>query len=88
LAMGLPCVATIATFSATVVPRGEGVLADDRPQEFAAGVVRLLRDHEFRKDMARRARLSAETYYTWEAQMKRLDEVIASVTRSREIVAG
>jgi polysaccharide biosynthesis protein PslH len=81
LAMGLPCVASLAAWRGTVVPEGEGILAADNPQEFAAHVVRLLRDDELRAEMARRARSVAEVNYQWEAQMARLDQVITEVTQ-------
>src|SRR5204863_119247 len=35
LAMGLPCVASTAAWSGTVVPDGEGILAADDPRDFA-----------------------------------------------------
>jgi sugar transferase (PEP-CTERM/EpsH1 system associated) len=81
LAMGLPCVASFAAWRGTVVPEGEGILAADNPQEFAAHVVRLLRDDELRAEMARRARSVAEGNYQWETQMARLDQVITEVTQ-------
>jgi glycosyltransferase involved in cell wall biosynthesis len=79
LAMGLPCVASTAAWSGTVIPEGEGILVADRPNEFAGHVVRLLRDADRRAEMARRARAAAEANYRWEGQMGRLDEAIASI---------
>jgi polysaccharide biosynthesis protein PslH len=78
LAMGLPCVTSVAAWSGTVVPQGEGILATDNPREFAEHVIRLLRDGDWRAEMARRARAAAEVNYQWEAQLARLDEVIAA----------
>jgi len=80
LAMGLPCVASIAAWSGTVVPDGEGIAVADEPTEFAAHIVRLLRDDEWRAAMARRARAGVEANYRWEVQMAALDHVIAEVT--------
>jgi polysaccharide biosynthesis protein PslH len=82
LAMGLPCVTSIAAWSGTVVPRGEGILATDDPKEFAAYVVRLLRDDGYRALMARMARAAVEQHYRWETQMVHLDRVVAAVTAS------
>ena len=79
LSMGLPCVASKATATATVVPDGEGLLRADEPREFAGHVVRLLRDGEFRAAMARKARAAAEAHYRWDEQMACLDRVIAAV---------
>jgi sugar transferase (PEP-CTERM/EpsH1 system associated) len=88
LAMALPSVASRQTCKATVVPEGEGLLAEDEPRAFAAAVVRLLKDDAYRAEMARKARLSAQTYYTWQAQMELLDRVIVHVTESAASAAG
>jgi sugar transferase (PEP-CTERM/EpsH1 system associated) len=79
LAMGLPCVSSTAAWSGTVIPSGDGIVAADEPSEFANRVIRLLADPDYREQMASKARQSAETYYTWEAQMQRLDQVIDAV---------
>src|SRR5204862_5518917 len=34
LAMGLPCVASAAAWTGTAVPKGEGILAADDPEDF------------------------------------------------------
>jgi sugar transferase (PEP-CTERM/EpsH1 system associated) len=81
LAMGLPCVASMAAWSGTVVLNGEGILATDHPKEFAEHIVRLLRDGNWRAEMARKARAVAEANYRWEAQMRRLDQVIAALSQ-------
>ena len=83
LAMGLPCVASTAAWSGTVVADGEGIRATDEPMEFARHVVDLLRDGGRRAEMARRARAAAEANYRWEAQMACLDQVIAAVSHCR-----
>jgi len=82
LAMGLPCVTSTAAWNGTVVPRGEGILATDDPKEFAAYVVGLLRDDDYRASMARKARAAVEQDYRWETQMVHLDRVVAAVTAS------
>jgi sugar transferase (PEP-CTERM/EpsH1 system associated) len=78
LAMGLPCVASTAAWSGTVVADGEGIQATDEPMEFAWNVVDLLRDGGRRADMARRARAAAEANYHWGVQLSHLDQVIAT----------
>jgi len=83
LAMGLPCVATTAAWRGTVIPLGEGIVATDGPQAFARKVIELLCDHSHREQMASKARHSAEKYYTWDAQMQRLDQVFEAVTKPR-----
>jgi glycosyltransferase involved in cell wall biosynthesis len=79
--MGLPCVASVAARSGTVIPNGEGILATDDPKEFAGHVIRLLRDGNWRAEMARRARAAAEANYRWETQMACLDQIVEKVAR-------
>jgi glycosyltransferase involved in cell wall biosynthesis len=78
LAMGLPCVASTAAWSGTVVPAKECVFATDDPQAFARHLIDLLRDSDRREEMARRARVAAEANYRWEVPLSRLDQVIAT----------
>jgi glycosyltransferase involved in cell wall biosynthesis len=80
LAMGLPCVTSIAAWNGTVIPQGQGILATDNPQMFAEHVLRLLRDDSYRADMGRNGRLQVEAHYGWDAQLKVLDSVVAQVT--------
>jgi glycosyltransferase involved in cell wall biosynthesis len=86
LAMGLPCVASTAAWSGTVLAKGEGILAADNPQDFADQVVRLLREDDFRAEMARKARAAAEAHYRWDRQMAQLDQVIAAVADRQRAV--
>lgn len=79
LATGLPCVASIAAWRGTGISDGEGIVAADDPRQFAELVIRLLRDGEWRAELSRRARAVAEANYRWEAQLRRLDRVIAAV---------
>ena len=89
LAMGLPCVTSIAAWSGTLIPEGEGILATDNPREFAQHVVRLLRDASWRAEMGRKARAAAEANYQWETQMSYLDQVItAAVSQSAPNIAS
>ena len=79
LAMGLPCVASTAAWTGTVVPAAEGIPATDEPVEFARHVVDLLQDSKRRAEMSLRARASAGANYRWDVQLARLDQVIATV---------
>jgi polysaccharide biosynthesis protein PslH len=88
LAMGLPCVASNAAWSGTVISDGEGLVVADDAREFAGRVVTLLREEDWRADMARRARAAAEANYRWDAQMARLDQAIAAaMSQARPAVA-
>jgi sugar transferase (PEP-CTERM/EpsH1 system associated) len=88
LAMGLPCVASSVAWRGTTVPQGDGILIADHAAEFAALVIRLLRDPAFRCAMAKRARQAAETHYRWEGQLAALDRVIAAVTAPVEGISA
>jgi sugar transferase (PEP-CTERM/EpsH1 system associated) len=88
LAMGLPCVPSVAARSGTVIPNGEGILATDDPKEFAGHVVRLLQDGNWRTEMARWARAAAEANYRWEAQMAGLDEIVGTVAQPPRAVSA
>jgi sugar transferase (PEP-CTERM/EpsH1 system associated) len=79
MAMSLPCVCTTTTWSGTVVPRGEGILAADNPGEFAGQVLRLLQDASYRAAMAQKARAAVEANYRWETQLAALDRAIEMV---------
>lgn len=81
LAMRLPCVSSMAAWRGTVISLGDGIVATDEPHEFADMVIRLLSNPQYREQMAIKARQSAEKFYTWDAQMQRLDHVIESVTK-------
>ena len=80
LAMGLPCVASTAAWTGTLIPTGTGILVSDERWEFAAHIVRLLRDPALRAEMAVKARGAAVIKYRWEEQLAALDQVIAAVT--------
>jgi len=78
LAMGLPCVASIAARSGTVISDGQGILATDDPRQFADHVIDLLQNAKQRVELGRKARAAMEADYQWEAQMTCLDQVIAA----------
>ena len=80
IAMGLPTVSSTAAWRSTVLAQGDGVLAADDPQEFADHVIHLLMDDDYRRQMGQKARAAAETHYTWDAQLRELDRVIAAFT--------
>jgi len=79
MAMGLPCVTSTLAWRGTSIPPGEGVLVADEPKDFITHIVRILRDAELRGQLSRRARRAVEADYDWEAQLSRLDAVIATV---------
>lgn len=93
LAAGLPCVSSMAAWSGTVIPQGDGIVATDDPQAFAREVVRLLTDAGYRAQMADRARKAALTHYAWSAQLEKLDRIVdeavaAQKAKARPLQAG
>ena len=63
LARGMPIVTTSTGVEGIDAVNGEHLLVADAPAEFAAAVVRLLRDPEFAKQLAARGRRLAEEKY-------------------------
>lgn len=83
MAMGLPVVASCAAWRPTEIPQGEGIVGADAPGDFAAHIVRLLRDLRYREVMGQRARDTVERSYGWAAQLAALDCVIAKLAATR-----
>lgn len=82
MAMALPTVATTPAFEGVGARAETHLLVADRPDDFAAAVVRLLRDEQLRTRLGQAARAYTEANYRWETQLARLDEVLASITSS------
>ena len=81
MAMSLPVVASLPAWTGTDLPRGEAIEASDDPAEFAAHVVRLLRDPQLRAERGRVGRAMVMRDYAWETQLAVLDRVIAEVVK-------
>jgi glycosyltransferase involved in cell wall biosynthesis len=79
MAMGLPVVASGTVRNGTAIPEGEGILAADTAEAFAAHVIRLLSDDSYRAAMGTSARAVVERNHRWSAQLAVLDRVIAGV---------
>jgi sugar transferase (PEP-CTERM/EpsH1 system associated) len=80
MAMGLPTVASTASFEGVEAEKETHLLVADEPADFARSVVRLLNEEALRTRMGRAARVCMEANYRWETQLSRLDQVIAAVT--------
>jgi sugar transferase (PEP-CTERM/EpsH1 system associated) len=81
MAMGLPTVASTAAFEELeTAEKSTHLLVADEPADFARHVVRLLTDATLRSRMGGAARRFVEADYCWEAQLGRLDQVVAAVT--------
>jgi sugar transferase (PEP-CTERM/EpsH1 system associated) len=86
LAMGLPTVTTTSAFEGVEAVRDADLFVADEPADFAAAVVRLLRDRELRTQMGQAARACVEANYRWEDQLARLDQVLSAVTAGKSPV--
>jgi sugar transferase (PEP-CTERM/EpsH1 system associated) len=83
MAMGLPTVTTTAAHAGLEAEDGRELFVADKPETFAAAVVRLLRDPEMRAKTGQAARASMEAHYHWERSLGQLDDVIAAVMSDR-----
>ncbi len=77
MAMGLPVVASEQVWRGAAIPKGEGIEAADDAAGFAAHVIALLRDDAYRARMGTAGRRAVERDYTWAAQLRTLDRVVA-----------
>lgn len=79
MAMGLPTVATTIAFDGVEAESGTDLLVAGEPAEFAAQVVRLLKDEPLRHEMGRSARVAMEENYSWDMQLAQLEHTIEQV---------
>jgi polysaccharide biosynthesis protein PslH len=82
MAMGKAVVSTRVGAEGLPVIDGENVLLADEPKEFAAAVVRLLRDEELRKKLGAAARRLVEENYGNPAVAKVCHDILARVVKS------
>jgi sugar transferase (PEP-CTERM/EpsH1 system associated) len=84
MAVGLPVVSTTRGAEGMDFVAGREFLAADEPEEFAAAVVRLLKDERLREEFGRWGRLAVERSYTWDAHARAWEEVINAVAAVRK----
>ncbi len=78
MAMGLPVVTTDAALRATGIAPGDGIVAADTPDAFAATVVGLLRDDAERERMQRAARTVLEAGLDWDTVLAHGGDFLAA----------
>ena len=76
MAMGKPIVSTTIGAEGLPVTDGENVIIKDDSRDFAAAVVRLLRDPTARTRIGRAARKTVEERYTWKAAAQEFDSAL------------
>ena len=85
MAMAVPVVATRLGAAGLPVTDGRDIVLADTPEEFAAGVVRLVRDARFRAQLGEAGRHLVESDYTWAKagdQLSRTCEEVLARARS------
>jgi len=83
MAAGLPAVATTTARTGVAAEDGRDLFVADEPTDFAAAVVRLLRDRALRETVGRAARAAVEANYSWDRTLVRLEEILAEVATVR-----
>jgi len=84
MAMGKAVVTTGVGLRGIPAVHGEHVLVADRPEEFAAWVVKLLKDPELRASLGASARKFARANYSMEAARRRTLRLLAEMERRAE----
>ena len=75
LAQGMPIVTTTIGLEGIDAIPGVDVLVADTVEDYAAAVIRLLRDPDLRSRLAENGRQLAERRYDWRVVLKKMDEV-------------
>ncbi|MBZ6379997.1 hypothetical protein B5C34_14305 [Pacificimonas flava] len=77
MAMGKPVVASSQAYSGINAEPGHDLLVADTADAFAGAVADLLEDGKRRARMGRAARAKMRSYYSWDARLAHLDEIMA-----------
>ena len=83
MSAGIPVVSTEVGAEGLEVKNGKNILLAKTGEEFAEKVVGLLRDEELQKNLARRARETAERYYSWDYLAKKHNQFYQDLLKSR-----
>ena len=78
MAMGVPVVTTSLGFEGINAIPGSDIFVEDTPEAFANQVVQLMTDSRLRFRTAQSARNVVDTRYDWQANLSKLDSVLAS----------
>jgi glycosyltransferase involved in cell wall biosynthesis len=84
LAVALPVVSTTRGAEGMDLVEGRDIFVVDEPEPFAGIVTRLLGDEALRREYGQWGRQAVERAYTWEANARAWDEIIASVAAGRK----
>jgi sugar transferase (PEP-CTERM/EpsH1 system associated) len=76
MAMGKAVVSTTLGAEGLPVTHGKNILIADDPREFAATVVRILRDRELAASLGRAARVLVEEHFSWKAAASQFEKIL------------
>jgi len=81
MAMGKAVVSTSLGAEGLPVTHGQNILIADHPRQFAAAVVRLLRDPELAEGLGRAARALVEKQFTWKTAAAEFESILQDTVR-------
>jgi glycosyltransferase involved in cell wall biosynthesis len=84
MAMGLPIVSTAVGAQGLDIRSGQHIWIADRPEDFAARVVELMKDPEQACKIGAEARLLAERKYSWSSILGDVEDKVKNLFRERE----
>jgi glycosyltransferase involved in cell wall biosynthesis len=84
MALGTPVVATSKGAEGLDVLPGQNILVADEPADFAAQVLRLLRDVDLQQGLAVQARRLAEGMYDWQVIGQRFNDLVEWAAREKD----
>ncbi|MBN2301328.1 MAG: TIGR03087 family PEP-CTERM/XrtA system glycosyltransferase [Lentisphaerae bacterium] len=79
MAMGVPVVTNSLGLEGIRAVPGHDLLVEDAPENFAAQVIRLMTDAEFRHTIAGNARKTIATHYNWDTNLENLNTILCDV---------
>lgn len=83
MAMGKAVVSTTVGAEGLPVTHGKDIILADTPEEFAAQVIRLLKDNAARQSIGAAARRLVEENYSWRAVVRSFDEVLQKAVSNK-----
>jgi glycosyltransferase involved in cell wall biosynthesis len=85
MAVSLPVVSTTLGAEGMALVAGRDLIVEDEVEPFADAVARLLADERLRAELGRQGFKAVESFYTWEANARAWDEILASVAAGKKL---
>jgi glycosyltransferase involved in cell wall biosynthesis len=83
-AMEVPVVATSLSCEGIEVSPGEDIIVADKPKEFALAVIRLLRNEDLRKNLAKNGRQKVVEKYGIDVQAAKVEQVFQQLIEQQQ----